>query len=76
MGFMDSFRRGLEGDDTYEVAGIQVVCPHCSGSTFEQSSAQLNTAGLTFLDLDWANRSASVLICKTCGHIEWFLGNL
>lgn len=76
MGFISSFKRGLEGNDLYEVAGIQVECPHCGGTSFEESRAQLNTAGLTFLDLDWANRSASVLICKTCGHLEWFLGDL
>jgi len=33
----------------------------------------LNTVGLTFLELDWANRSGSLLICVKCGHIEWFL---
>jgi len=33
----------------------------------------LNTVGLTFLELDWANRSGSLLICVKCSHIEWFL---
>ena len=58
MGFLESFNRGLSGDDGYE---------------FDERSAQLNTMGLTFLDLDWANRSATVLVCKVCGHLEWFL---
>lgn len=75
MGFFDNFFDGLnsETEDKYRVGGIQVRCSHCGGVNFERSEAQLNTAGLTFLDLDWANRSADVLICKTCGHIEWFL---
>ena len=50
-----------------------MVCPHCGGCEFEKSSVQLNTAGLTFFDLDWANRSADILICRSCDHIEWFL---
>ena len=73
MGFMESFRRGLSGDDSYEIAGHSVVCSHCGSEHFEGSTAQLNTAGLTFLNLDWANRNATILICKTCGHIEWFV---
>ena len=35
--------------------------------------AQLNTAGLTFFNLDWANRSAATLICTSCGGIDWYL---
>lgn len=73
MGFFEGFRRGMEDNWTYETAGRQVVCPHCGCNEFEKSEAQLNTAGLTFLDFDWANRSAAVLICRNCGHIEWFL---
>jgi hypothetical protein len=34
-----------------------------------------NTAGLTFLNLDWANRSAATLTCTACGRIEWFLAD-
>lgn len=73
MGFLESFNRGLAGDDQYEIAGHIVTCSHCGGEEFDERSAQLNTAGLSFLDLDWANRSATVLVCKHCGHLEWFL---
>lgn len=73
MGFMESFNRGLSGEGEYERAGRRVTCSHCGGTEFDESRAQLNTAGLTFLDLDWANRNATVLVCRQCGHIEWFL---
>lgn len=76
VGFISSFKRGLSGDDSYEAAGRQVECAHCGSVDFEQSTAQLNTAGLTFLGLDWANRNATILVCKECGHIEWFLSDL
>lgn len=75
-GFFEEMKRGYTGDESqrYSVAGIQVKCSHCGGQDFDAGSAMLNTAGMTFLGLDWANRNASVLICTRCGHVEWFLG--
>jgi hypothetical protein len=61
--------------ERFEVAGKAVRCPHCSGELFLEGRAQLNTAGLTFLDLDWANRSAATLACVACGRLEWFLAD-
>ena len=63
----------IEDGASYEVADRIVDCSHCGSKRFEKSTAQLNTAGLTFLGLDWANRNATILICARCGHIEWFL---
>ena len=75
MGFLEEFKRAYVGDDTqhYQVAGKEVRCPHCEGNNFDGASALLNTAGLTLLGLDWANRSAHLLICTACGRIDWFL---
>jgi hypothetical protein len=28
---------------------------------------------MTFLRLEWANRSATTLTCTQCSHIAWFL---
>ncbi|MBQ3302374.1 MAG: DNA-binding protein [Eggerthellaceae bacterium] len=75
MGFMEEFKKGLNGDEPGEVcmiAGKSLVCPHCEGNRFYVGEAQLNTAGLTFLGLDWANHSAKVYECCACGHLEWF----
>ena len=60
------------GPRKYMVGGYQVICPHCKHDTFEEGSAQLNTAGLTFLGLDWLNKSATILACTNCGYIQWF----
>lgn len=72
---MDAFKRGASGDETgvYERAGRPVTCSHCGGTSFDKGSALLNSRGLTFFDLDWANASADTYICKACGHIEWFV---
>lgn len=73
MGFMEGFNRGLTGNYRYEIAGKPVVCSHCGGDEFDERAAQLNTAGASLLNLDRANASAQVLVCRTCGHLEWFL---
>lgn len=35
----------------------------------------LGAFGLTFLNLDWANRSAATLACVGCGRLAWFLAD-
>lgn len=57
----------------YEVAEVQVICPHCENENFNLCNTQLNTAGLTFLGLDLANKTATTLICTECGNVQWFL---
>lgn len=57
----------------YEMAGRPLRCLICGHDHFRQQSAQLNTAGATFLGLDWANRSAWCFVCEKCGYIHWFL---
>ena len=73
MGIVDGFRRGLKGDYEYEIAGESVRCSHCGDSRFDEREGKINTTGMTFLNLDWANQSAKVLVCQNCGHLEWFL---
>jgi hypothetical protein len=77
--FFTAVQRGIQAmgeapdGDRYTVAGRTVSCTHCHADRFVEGRAQLNTAGMTFLNLDWANRSAATLTCTACGRIEWFL---
>jgi hypothetical protein len=75
VGFIEEFKRAYAGDEThhYSVDGTQVICGHCGGLDFDRGRALLNTKGLTFLQLDWANREANLLICTSCSEIRWFL---
>lgn len=76
MGFIEGFKQGLSGDSgarRYRVAGVDVVCKHCAGEVFEEGDALLNTPGLTFFGLDWANRGAHLLVCERCSSVQWFL---
>lgn len=77
MGLFSKAKRLFDSPDrfirSYSAGGKKVVCPLCGNETFEMGTALLNTPGLTFLDLDWANRTAKILICAKCSHIQWFL---
>ncbi|MBB1251810.1 zinc ribbon domain-containing protein [Streptomyces alkaliterrae] len=51
----------------------QVRCAFCGHERFNERSIKLNTAGMSFFDLDWANKSATGLICADCGYVQMFL---
>ena len=57
----------------YELKGKMVRCHHCGNDRFAEGKALLNTPGLTFLGLEWANQQAVTLLCADCGHVEWFV---
>lgn len=61
-----------KGPGQYKVNGINITCVHCQYNKFEHGYAQLNTALLSFLNLDFANRSANILTCDRCGYVHWF----
>jgi predicted nucleic-acid-binding Zn-ribbon protein len=79
--FFRSLARGIQSmgaepdGERHAVAGKFVICTHCQRDRFVEGRAQLNTAGLSFMNLDWANRSAATLTCTGCGRIEWFLAD-
>ncbi|MHC4510624.1 MAG: DNA-binding protein [Planctomycetota bacterium] len=56
----------------YTIGDELIQCNHCKHTRFLKGSAMLNTAGMTFLGLDWANRTATTLMCDHCGLIHWF----
>lgn len=49
-------------------------CVYCGHKEFTERTALLNTPLLTFFGLDWANRSATLLVCNDCNYVHWFLG--
>lgn len=54
-------------------SGVALACLVCGGRDFTRREIKLNTTGLTFLDLDWANRSGEGAICRACGYVHTFL---
>ena len=54
--------------------GKELACLVCGHDEFFERQAQLNTAGMTFLHLDWLNASGVCQVCARCAFIHWFLG--
>jgi uncharacterized protein len=63
----------LSGTHMFGMQGKTIKCSQCTNDQFVLGSALLNTAGMTFFNLDWANRQATILTCSSCTHIMWFL---
>lgn len=51
-----------------------LTCQVCAGNRFLQREIKMTTTGMTFLDLDWANKSADGAICLRCGFVHTFMG--
>ncbi len=58
--------------EKYEAGGRDMKCPICGHDEFWRRKTLMNTAGMTFWELDWANREADNYICDRCGYILWF----
>lgn len=70
---MGIFSKEPKRPENITVKGKQLKCRFCENTTFHKRKAQLNTATLSFLDLDWANKTATCYVCSNCTHIDWFL---
>lgn len=51
----------------------QVRCVFCQFDQFDNREIKLNTTGMSFFNLDWANKAAVGLVCAQCGYIQMFL---
>ena len=56
-----------------DILGKPLKCLICGHDRFTVRNAQLNTRMATFLNLDWANKTAECFLCEQCGHIHWFM---
>ena len=56
------------------VEGVRLTCPVCARTMFWTRTTLMNTTGMSFFDLDWANKSAKNYVCDHCGYVYWFLG--
>ncbi|MFI5763101.1 hypothetical protein [Streptomyces sp. NPDC051563] len=50
-----------------------IRCLICQGDEFRKREVKLNSFGLEFLKLAWADESATGLICWRCGHVHLFV---
>ncbi|WP_432059887.1 hypothetical protein [Streptomyces sp. S1] len=50
----------------------KIHCLICGGDVFREREVKLNSTGMEFFNLAWANESATGLICTSCGHVHLF----
>ncbi len=55
------------------VLGNKLTCPVCGYDQFRKRSTLMNTPGMTFLGVEWANKQADNFICGKCGYVYWFM---
>lgn len=63
----------IEAREYQIVKGKTLECPICSSKEFWTRETLMNTAGMSFLNLDWANKRALNYVCDNCGYVYWFL---
>jgi len=51
---------------------VPLHCLICRGQIFTDREIKLNTSGMEFLGMEWANRSGTALICDRCGFVHTF----
>jgi hypothetical protein len=52
-----------------------LLCLACRGQLFSEREIKLNTSGMEFFGLEWANRSGTALICDRCSFVYTFAGD-
>lgn len=55
------------------IKGNKLECQVCKNDTFWERETLMNTPGLTFLGVEWANKRSQNYICDHCGFVHWFL---
>lgn len=51
---------------------IRLECQVCGHDEFAGRQAQLNTAFMSYLQLDFLNKTAECFVCCRCGYVHWF----
>jgi hypothetical protein len=70
---MELFKK-KEAKQYEAVKGKTLTCPVCSNDHFYERASLLNKASSSIFGFDWADRSATCLVCSECTYIYWFLG--
>ncbi len=56
-----------------QIHGRDLKCLVCGNDDFIKREAQLNSSGMSFLNMEWAGPSGVCYVCAKCGYIHWFL---
>lgn len=72
---MSNYATPLSSEGQIHVAGKTLACLVCGGTNFVRREVNMNTKGMSFLGLDWLNKSGDGAICSACGYVHIFMAN-
>ncbi|GGY00831.1 hypothetical protein [Streptomyces minutiscleroticus] len=52
-----------------------ITCQVCQGDLFRERQIKLNSFGMEFVKMAWADESATGLICWRCGYVHLFVND-
>ncbi|WP_324789374.1 hypothetical protein [Streptomyces sp. H51] len=55
------------------IGDVWITCQVCGGDLFRERQVLLNSAGLEFMKVAWADEAATGLICWQCGYVHLFV---
>ncbi|MFE0348829.1 hypothetical protein [Streptomyces griseoluteus] len=55
------------------IGGVWITCQVCRGDLFRERDVMLNSVGLEFFKMAWADETARGLICWHCGYVHLFV---
>ena len=62
--------RELPGKPTIIIRNVPGGGSTTGANQFAQREIKMTTTGMTFLDMDWLNKSADGVICVRCGFVD------
>jgi hypothetical protein len=72
---MGLFSRSSNAPNLVTIGERRLHCMFCQGQRFWYREVKMNTTGMEFFDMAWANQSAHGLICAACGYVHEFMGD-
>ncbi len=54
------------------IGDFWITCQVCRGDLFRERGVMLNSVGLEFMRMAWADETARGLICWQCGYVHLF----
>ncbi|MEV5343435.1 hypothetical protein AB0K93_33935 [Streptomyces sp. NPDC052676] len=55
------------------IGDVWITCQVCRGELFRERGVKLNSTGMEFMNLAWADETATGLICRRCGYVHLFV---
>ena len=55
------------------IGEMRITCQVCGSDVFRERDVLLNSVGLEFMKMAWADETATGLICRRCGFVHLFV---